>query len=344
MSLDHGFPYLRTEGFDLPALLPDFDYDPTAHRFTIPVILPPDNETKLTLHGFYSADGVAADPVIIRCEIGTNNYSDEQLRHFSKAAQDPRLKQLLTSMKTARAQYTSGIETVQTVSLNTEGPVYSMLSASQALFKWEGTNRFYEDISDIMNIKAFILGTDGNACWMYGNQEKEGHRLDTCPAASVDIHMSVADPFNLTRRSVESAIAKGKLVYEGQSQLGGRLCYRVGTWYARQTGHDVFSVQAGKFEWWIDAKTFLLLRLVQHRSGGEDTLTFDYQELNQPLPDSAFQPPIASGPGVVSDDWFNKKLGPGEIRFLTIKDGSSGTMSGRIGRQGPNGSTDAGLN
>src|SRR5208283_1295782 len=75
-------PYLRTVGWGgwgLPALIPSFDYDPASRTFTVPVLLPPDNETKLTLEGFRSADGLATDPVVISCQVGTNNYSSEQL-------------------------------------------------------------------------------------------------------------------------------------------------------------------------------------------------------------------------------------------------------------------------
>jgi hypothetical protein len=35
---------------------------------------------------------------------------------------------------------------------------------------------------------------------------------------------------------------------------------------------------------------------------------------------------------------------PGEKRFLIIKDGSKGEMSGRLGRSDPDGTTSSGLN
>ena len=345
MTLDEGFPYLRQTGggFGPPSLISDIAYNSSTYRFTIPLVLPPDNETKLTLHGFYSADGIAADPIVIRCEIGTNNYSKEQLQDLSKAAETPRLIQLLTSMKAARAQCKSGIETVQLTMTYGEKSAFTGISVSSALFKWQGTNQFYEDISGPMNTKTFVLGTDAKTCWLYGGGGTQfPPYLNSSPVASVaTIDTSIADPFNLIQETVKSVIAREKLIYEGQSQLDGRLYYRIGCWNVRQTGNDSFPIEAGKYEWWIDPVTFLPAQMASVQSGFRQILKFQYSGLNQPLPDSAFQPPDSN---VAPEDWYKKKLAPGESRFLTIKDGSDGGMSGRLGRQGPNGTTSSGMN
>jgi Bacterial Ig-like domain len=343
MTLDDGLPYLRKNGMgmDPPILISDCAYDPAANRFTIPVVLPPDNETKLVLEGFRSADGAAADPVAIPCEIGTNNYSTNQLSDISTAAQDPRLVQLLTSIKTARARYTSGIETVQWIMTSQEKSALSWLSGHSALFKWQGTNQFFEDISGIMNIKTFILGTDGKTCWLYSNSKDYPSYLNSTPVALVaKINVCIADPFDLTWRTVKSAIANGKLIYAGKSRLNDRACYRIESWSVKQTGDDNFPVEANKYEWWIDAESFLPLQIIV--SGQK--WTFRYESLNQSLPASAFQPPIEPGSSPQPEDWYGEKLGRGETRFLTIKDGSDGGMSGRMGRRGPNGTTSSGLN
>ena len=236
MPPDQGFPYLRKTGssFDLPALIPSFDYDPTSHRFTIPIVMPPDNDTKLTLEGFYSIEGVASDPIAIRCQIGTNSYSSEQLNLIATAAKDPRLEQLLSSMKIARARLNSGTETVQETSFYGEKGCFNWISANSATFKWQGTNQIYADISEIMKLKAFILGNDGKTCWLYADGQ-DGRRIDSSPAALVpEIYASVADPFTLMETTVTEAIVKGRLVYQDQTQFEGRLCHRVQSWIVRQ--------------------------------------------------------------------------------------------------------------
>lgn len=347
MTFDDGFPYLRRAGsaFELPCIISDFACDPASHQFTIPVILPPDNETKLTLQGFHGADGSSADPIVIPCNIGTNNYSTEQLEQISNAARDPRLIRLLTSMRKARANWKSGVESVQWTMIYTGKSGFDGISSDPALFKWQGTNQFYEDISGIMNTRAFVLGTDGRICWLYCNSQDYRPFLNSSPVAAVaDIHASVADPFHLTRGTVESAIARGKLVYDGQSELDGRLCYRVQAWSVSQSGNDVFPVEAAKLEWWIDSETLLPARATEAAPDALQIWEFHYEKLNQPLSGAEFQPPIPPGSRPAPNDWYIKKLGRNEVRFLSINDGSDGSMSGRLGRKGPNGTTSSGLN
>ena len=342
MTLDRGLPYLRGTGSAfVPAMISDFHYDATGRRLTIPLILPPDNETKLTLEGLYSADGAASDPVVVRCDIGTNNYSSQQLADISAAAQDPRLEQLLSAMQEARAHLASGVETVTGTSLSQMQDSLRRFTVYPATFKWQGTNEYYEDISDIMECKAFILGTDGKNCWIYSDDQYSGRRFDSSPrAAMADFFASVADPFNLAHNSVPAAIAKGKLMYDGQAQLDGHNCYCVKCWLVEQTGNEYFPVDASRCEWWIDAETYLPVQVAVN-GGEKEIYQFHYTGLNQPLPITAFQPPGTQG--ALPLDWY--QLSPKETRFFTIKDGSDGQMSGRIGKRGPNGgSTSCGLN
>jgi hypothetical protein len=347
MPLDQGFPWLRKTGspFDLPALVPAFDYDPSAHRFTVPVALPPDNDTKLTLEGFYSADGVAGDPVSIRCQIGTDSISRPQQERIATAARDPRLEQLLSSMQSARARLHSGMETVQGTRYRAEKGSFRSISTDSAIFKWQGTNQIFGDISGIMNLKAFILGTDGMTCWLYAeNQAKNERRLDSSPAALVsNINTSVADPFALTRRTVAEAIAKEGLVYLGPATVDGRACHHVQSWKVQLPQYEHDRVFAARLEWWIDAETSLPAQVVEISQYAVSTARFRYAQLNQPMPDAAFQPP--AGPEQVGQPLFFKQApAPDETRFLTIRDGCDGRMSGRLGWSGPGGTTSSGLN
>jgi hypothetical protein len=351
MPPDQNPPYLRKIGssFDLPALIPTFDYGPSSHQFTVPVVLPPDNDTKLTLEGFYNADGIASDPITVRCQIGTNNYSSEQLNFISYAAKDSRLEQLLSSMKETRARLASGIETVQWIRFYGGREFFTWITANSATFKWQGTNQIYADISAIMNmdLKAFILGTDGKTCWLYADGQNR-RRLASSPAAMVsDIDTSVADPFTLTKLTVAEAIAKDRLVYQGQTQLEGRVCHRVQSWMVRQPQNANDRVFAAKLEWWIDAETLLPAQVIENDQYASEIFRFRYEKLNEPLPDSTFQPPATTGMNANNDAFkLFKQETPAtdEKRFFHIEDGCNGRMSGRIGRSGPGGTTSSGLN
>jgi serine/threonine protein kinase len=343
-----GFPYLqRNSPSGVPTIVQHFQYDPDARRFTIPLVLPADNPVKLTLDGFYSADGVASDPIVFRGEVGTNDYSSQQTNLTAEAAKDPRLKQLLSAMKDARQRLTSGIETVQSKFLYGDESFRSIM-ANQSTFKWQGTNQVYGDISDVMNSKAFILGSDGAICWLYSVDENNGQRLDSSPAALMaDIDTSIADPFGLTSRPVQSVIAEDGLVYEGQAQLSGRLCHRVQSWIVRQSQGKYDRTSAACSEWWIDAETDLPRQLIEHSSYGVQILTFNYEKLNQLMPDTAFEPPAVPGNNAKPDSFklFKQETpAPGEKRLLKIMDGADGRMSGRLGYRDANGTTSSGLN
>jgi serine/threonine protein kinase/outer membrane lipoprotein-sorting protein len=350
MTLDYGFPHLRGDrwGFEAPFIIPSFNRDASGRRLTLPLVLPPDNETKLILDGFFSAEDVDSDPIVLRCEIGTNNYSAQQEKEIETASKDPRLEQLLSSVKAARDGMNSGIETVQQIMLSSDflgKGCYNGITAYSATFKWQRTNQVYADISDIMNTKAFILGCDGSNCWLYSDDDNGGRRLLCSPVAEVkSIYTSVADPLDLTRQTVAWALANERLIYEGPAQVDGRACVAVDCWMVRQPKKQYEPLFAMRSKWWIDSQTFLPVQLIQHTSGGEETYHFHFAKLNQPLPDAAFQPPVEPGANLPSADWYDKPLGPDEQRFFRVKDGSDGRMSGRIGRQGPNGSTDSGLN
>ena len=178
---DQGFPFLEKNwAASASAVIPYFDYDPQAHRFTIPLVLPANNPVKLTLDGFVSASGLPGDPIVLRYDVGTNNYSRPQRKQIATAAQDPRLEKLLSAMQQARQRLTSGTETVQNIFLCGE-PSFTQISAHHATFKWQGTNQVYADISEIMggHLKSFVLGSDGLTCWLSSEDQYDDRQVES---------------------------------------------------------------------------------------------------------------------------------------------------------------------
>jgi len=347
---DQGFPFLEKNWSDAPpAIIPHFDYDPADRRFTIPLVLPADNPVKIALAGFYSADGVAAAPVVFRCDVGTNLYSGQLMKQMATAAKDPQLEQLLSKMKTARLRLTSGSETVQNVFMFEGEAGFSGITANQSTFKWQGTNHFYADISDVMNTKAFILGSDGLTCWLYSDMDSDGQRIESSPVALMaDIDTSIADPFGLLAHTAQSAMADNGLAYDGLAQLAGRPCQRVKSWIVRQPQGQSDRVFAAWSEWWIDAETDLPVQLVQYATYGCEIYRFNYEKLNEPVAETVFRPPVMTKSNGKTDGFKLFKtdtLAPGEKRFLKIGDGADGRMSGRLGyRDANDGTTSSGLN
>jgi hypothetical protein len=341
-SSDMLFPYLQKGAFDLgdgPGLIPDFDYDAAAHRFAFPVLLPPDNDARLILRGFYGANGMACDPVVLHYQTGADSLDPKYEEKARSAAKDASLAKLLNSMKEARARLNSGIITVQSIQMGMSKNAFQNIDAQTATFKWQGLDQVYADISGPMMSKAFILGCDGQTCWLYSEDGKGNKRLDQTPAAKTEKEITLVDPFSLAKRPVADALAEKGLVLASNAKLEGRSCYRVETWSVSQEN----MVSAIETQWWIDQGTSLPKQIVQHYAGGCQIVQFDYHELNQRIPNTAFQPPSAAGPDA-NPLHFGKEPGPGEQRFLLISDGSNGRMSGRIGFTGPNGRTSSGMN
>jgi hypothetical protein len=339
---DQTFPYLQKTGLGMgpPNLIPSFDYDAATHRFSFPAVLRPDDDTRLTLGGFYSAAGVAANPVVLHYESGTESLDPHYVARANAAAKDPKLLRLLRSMKQVRLGLRSGVETVQSLDLSTSKTAFKFLNASTTVFKWQGANQVYADITASMSmVGAFILGDDGKDCWLYAIDAKDKKRLDRTPDAVTEKDILVLDPFELTRRSVSEALSDERLVLSSKATLEGHPCYRVERWQVTQN----YFVYAVKTQWWIDAKSFLPRQIVQYRSGGCQIVRFDCHDLNQHLPESAFEPPPTASKGTYAL-FFKKAPQPDEQRFLRISDGSDGRMSGRIGWHGPNGTTDSGMN
>lgn len=338
------YPYLdNQQAFpQVPAIISHFEYDPVSYRITFPVVLPPDQDAKLRLAGFLSAEGIASDPIVLHYRIGTERFSSRHLEQIEAAKSDPRLNELLTSMKSARERLNSGVETVQTISMMFSQAAFNWIRANAATFKWQGIDQVYADITGpMMSTKAFVLGSDGKSCWLYSEVEGK-KRLDRSPATDVDEKRFIlADPFKLSRLSVQEAINDLNLVYEGKAELEGRKCHRVDKWDVQvdERGGPVFAMLT---EWWIDAETLLPAQVNNYYTLATYISRFHYDSLNQPIPDEVFQPPVDQD-GDFETLFAEKKPGY-DRRFIQISDGSNGRMSGRMGLRGSAGTISSGLN
>ena len=338
---EQGFPYQEKRVFfEGPSLIPSFDYDAKAHRFTFPALLRVDDDVRLTLQGFYSAEGVACDPVVLHYQTGTEALDPQYVARAKAAAKDAKLQKLLAAMKEARTRLTSGTEIVQTIHLGMSSNAFNSIEAQTATFKWQGEHQVYADITGpMMSSGAFILGSDGQNCWLYSEDEKGKKRLDQTPNAVTQQQLDLVNPFDIASQSVEQVLAQGELVLGSDATLEGRRCYRVEQWEVSLE----HIVSASQMQWWIDEETFLPRQMASYSGNWCQIVRFDYRDLNQPLPESAFRPPASPG-GDAQPLFFDKEPAPGEHRFLRISDGSSGRMSGRLGYHGAGGTTSSGMN
>jgi beta-lactamase regulating signal transducer with metallopeptidase domain len=322
-------------GMGGPNLIPSIDYDAAAHRFTIPLLLPADNDARINLLGFHGENGLAAEKIVLHYQTEDEKFSANYREKIAAAASDPALIQLLTAMKDARTRLHSGVETVQTIRLNLNTNACESIESETGTFKWQGTNQAYGDVSAIMGTDAFILGCDGRDCWLYSENQKDGKRLDKTPVAVTKRNIVIADPFFLNEWSVKKAMAEQPVVLESDAVLDGHDCCRLESWNVSNDGMS----WATKNEWWIDKETYLVRQTRQCHPGGFELVRLSYTNLNETLPDSAFQPPPGGASGTHTL-FFDKPPGPGENRFLVIHDGlGNGRISDRIGWHNENGGT-----
>ncbi len=138
------------------------------------------------------------------------------------------MRKLLTLMKEARARLNSGVERVQTVRLGMSKDAFNAIEAQIATFKWQGPDQVYADITGPMSAtRAFILGSDGQNCWLYSENDKGEKRLDQTAALNTEKEVLVLDPFELTRQSVDDALAERELVSASTAKLEGHTCDRI---------------------------------------------------------------------------------------------------------------------
>lgn len=323
-------------------LIRHVNYDPGEKRFTFPVVLPPDWQGVIELTGLRSAEGVAAEP--LRLELATTRelYSEEQLEHFKRAGQDPRLRAVLRQMREARSGLTSLAETIHTLRYDfSREDVFQRMSSNSATFKFQGDRQFYGDVSDIMQC-SFIVGSDGDQCWWYYKsgfrQDRVKEFLRVAPFEAIhEKNVSACDPFDLQRRDIQEAVDELHLEYKGTVPYGDRTCHIIQSTSARLREDSVWAYIT---RWWVDGRTFMPIQLARDSAGSRWLSTFDYDHVNATMRDGEFAP-------IALDRVTPEELDPlhegCDTYFLTVMDGSSGLMSVRWGQKGPEGMRSSGL-
>jgi hypothetical protein len=339
MAPVEAFPYLVTGAspWEQPGLIGSVRFDPDQRRFSVPLVLPRGKKMAFTLTGFRSANGVTAAPIQIEYQATDDRFSSSFQENLKQAGQDARLVELLAAMKEKRQQLASVVERVQTLQLNREKGVFTRLHSTSATFKWQRPGLFYSDaVGPMLACDAFAIGSDGvNAWWHYEDGKKK--TLVVCPATEVHRkNVSICDPFDLTWRTVPTAIDALGLIYRGMTKRGDQNCHLVEAWTIQTSGKTM--TEGYVTQWWTDDRDFRPVEVRQFGDGYEVRTSFHYDAVNEPLPQATFAPPDLKPdpPAALDADYTN--------RFLNLRDGADGRMSVRWGKQGPKGRSSSGLN
>ena len=328
----------KSDWFDIAAVAAHTVYDANQYRFTIPLMLPPNWNGNIKLNGFKNLKGIEAESVVLQYRTLQKEFSENLAKQFEKAAQSKEFKTLIEKIKNVRSNLKSLCETIHIVQ-NWDNRQESY----KVVFRMQGGKQFYADISEVMKI-PFIIGSDGKNCWFYIDRRSREDKEKLFVTGFDEISekdVVICNPFDIAGKNVAEADKQKNLEYEGTETIDGRKCYMVRAWSANIT-------VAGSFPncrvdtWWIDAETYLPVKLVRYGTLMNETQRFICDKINEPIDDSQFRPDFVKG----IEPQPPEPLGEGyDTRFLVINDGSeNGRMSVRWGKSGSAGTSGAGLN
>jgi RNA polymerase sigma factor (sigma-70 family) len=324
---DESGPERRPELLGRPA------YDPQRHRFTLLTRLPPNWNGQLRLEGFRGKDGAAVKPVVVSYRTLRSVTSEGLERRIRQAGQSAELKQLVEHVRKARRDLTSVSEKALSTMLygNQSPDWYQYLDTKGSRFQMQGSAKFLGVIDDIMNM-PFRIGSDGKTCWL-----RHGQELTSLPAKEIDEkNLLFCDPFDAAGKAdADQVIRNQKLEYLGETEVRGRRCQRVRSWAVTLAIADVLTTVR---EWYIDAETFLPLR-VEAVGSAVYSIDYTYSRVKEEIPEEEFRP--EAGPDVRAQRPEPLEGGYTK-RFLNVIDGSSGRMSVRWGMKGPTGNSRSG--
>ncbi|APZ95569.1 Ig-like domain-containing protein [Fuerstiella marisgermanici] len=309
-------------------------YDAATHEFVIPVSFPPNWNGTLNLTGFRSADGQPATAKEVPYRTLRTLVSAETEARLAAAERSEELIAVIGKIRDSHSKIRS-VKLTATSTMEYSAEVWSYrLTRRTSVFAKQG-DKYFGDVSQIMNLRAFQVGSDGKQCW-------HRHNDKLTVAASDDVlrqNVSIAEGFGqLTEMQPVEVIRKYRLEYAGQTTFNERPCYVLRGWASLESWWSRTKMVGSFNEWLVDKGTGLVVLTRHGRMSGTQFL---YESINEDLPPTLFAVP--QGAGLVHSPV--EPLGEGyDVRFLNVIDGTNGRMSVRWGKHGKAGRSSSGLN
>jgi hypothetical protein len=337
------FPYLfNNPDAEESSMIHRIQYDAAKHTFRIPLLLPPNQKVGFTLAGFRSASGVPAKPIQLQYQVSGEELAQADRVKMEAGAREPRLLDLLKTMKQEREQLTSLAERVQNLTQEKKDGLFVQLRSQSATFKWQNPDQFYGDATGPMVMCTdFRTGSDGQHWWWHlESADTTNFEFQVCPATEIrKLNISICDPFGLTHETPAVAAAKLGLNHTDISEGGAINYLLVEAWHIHRIRKG--APFGSLIQWWIDPRNYRPAQITEFTPFGVSRMKFLYDTVNKPLPAVDFAVPRLEGlsptpPEPLDTDYTN--------RFINLRDGSDGNMSVRWGKQGPKGTSSSGLN
>jgi C-terminal processing protease CtpA/Prc len=325
------FPYLLSgPGTKDPKMISRVQYEAAAHTFRIPLLLPPDEKVEFTLTGFRSAAGVPAKPIMFQYQVSDEELTKADREKIEAGTREPRLLDLLETMKQKRMQLTSIGERVQNLMLFQKDGLFYELQSGSATFKWQKPDQYYGDVTDIMPMCTdFRIGSDGQRWWWH-EESANLTNFVVCPVEEMhELNISICDPFDLTHETLTVAALELGLNYVGVSNAGVTDNPLLEAWKVDRI--PGITPLGSLIQWRIDPQNYRPAEITMFTSGLVLRMRFLYDRVNELLPTGDFAVPKLEGLSPAAPETLHKGY---TNRFVNLRDGSNGRMSVRWGQKG----------
>jgi hypothetical protein len=331
---------LSERGAKEPRMISRIQYDDARHAFRVPLLLPPNEKVGFTLTGFRSATGVPARPVKLQYQVSGEELAKGDREKIEAGAGEPRLLELLETMKQKRIQLTSLAERVQNLMLCQKDGLFVQLQSQSAAFKWQKPDQYYGDATGPMLMCSdFRIGSDGQRWWWH-EESANSTNFVVCPAKEMrKLNISICDPFDLTRETPAVAATELGLNYAGICKVGAVNYLLVEAWQIDRISE--MTPYGSLMQWWIDSRNYRPAQVTHFYTGFVSRTKFLYDTVNEPLPAGDFAVPKLEGLLPTSPEPLDANY---TNRYINLQDGSNGSMSLRWGKKGPQGTSSSGLN
>jgi len=320
-------------------------YDEKSQEFALPLRLEPGCTHRIVINaetkgagpcGFQSACGTPA--CRYEWSFTTSGPSSGDAAENAPSAATRSVRSVVEAFNRTRATMASFVETVATIECAQLGPQgFCRLRAYAAVFNLQGPQEYLADVSDACG-RPTVLFSDGALNHICGYYRQGRGDPDAVFCRSEEIsrqQVTLADPFDWRSGSAEAVCAQLKLRHGGTIDFEGRRCHVVES----RPGGDESSRQ-----WWIDADSHLLVRVVSHDDAGRRTTSWPaFAHVNEPQPHMETIP-NASYQAVSRHKRMAEPLPDGSTaRFMEISDGSRSPIRARWGPCDPPAKQYAGL-
>ncbi len=174
---------------------------PPSMRFASPCCCRPAKKRAFTLAGFRSANGCTGQANQLQYQVSEEELAKADQEKIEAGAKEPRLLDLLETMKQKRSNSLRSPNASRTSSSGQkDGLFVGLQSQVRDLQMAETRSVLWRCLGDHVMCSDFRIGSDGQSWWWH-IESARSNKFVVCPAKEMhELDISICDPFDLTAR------------------------------------------------------------------------------------------------------------------------------------------------